>query len=338
MKVKFGLDSGLLIQDYNTKKKIISFLFSSINLSKYRYNIMENLQKLKFLQQKEHYVSPNFRGINYLLVFLNINQKKYCVAIDKKNLSYHQDKIDYSRLNLIKLKVNVSDSIFMGTIFDGKLIHTKNFTYFLIKDCYYLMNNSLENMEMLQKMIHLDNIIRHNFKGKSTCSNFIFKLNSLKKYQDIKKIIESKNDSKIQIVGLEFFPKFSGISIIYLDKNNEKNNNVKISNSKFNKPLDKNIENFSYELIHNLPNILNQRIYSYENDKNQKVFYLDKTNISDVFNLYDNLKNKKKLGIAHIPNFKTSQMCRKYVIDGPRKFSCVYNKKFKKWIPIELIE
>lgn len=337
MKVKFGLDTGIIINDYKIKKKIISFLFSSINLSKYRYNILENLQKLKFLQQKEHYVTPNYRGINYLLVFLNIDQKKYCVALDKKHLSYHQDKIDYSRVNITKLKINVSDSIFMGSIFDGKLINTKKFTYFLIKDCYYLMNNSLENMEMLQKMIHLDNIIRHNFKGKSTSSNFIFKLNSLKKYSDIKKILENKKTSKIQIVGLEFFPKFSGISIIYLDKMNEKQNNVKIVNSNFEK-TEKNIENFSYELIHNLPNILSQRNYSYENSKIQKDLFLSKTNISDVFNLYEDLKNKKKIGIAHIPNFKTSKMCRDSINNEPKKFSCVYHNKFKKWIPIKLSE
>jgi len=332
MKVKFGLDTSILLRDINIKRQIINFVFSTIDLSKYRYNILETIQKIKYLQQKKHYVAPNYKGINYLLVFLNIDTKKYCVAIDKRSLSYHQDKIDYYRVNMLKIRVNVSDSIFMGSIFDGKLINIRETSYFLIKDCYYLMNNSIENMEMYQKMLHLDNIIQHNFKGKSSCKNFIFKLNSLKKYNEIKDIIKSCDKSKIPIVGLEFFPKFSGISIIYLDKINNKNNttDVKINNK------EKNIESFSYKLIHNLTDILNNRSYSYENENNIKPLFLEKTNITDVYNLYEDLEDKKKLGIAHIPNYKTSRLCHNIIKDKPVKFDCVFYKKFKKWIPLHL--
>lgn len=40
---------------------------------------------------------------------------------------------------MVKVHMKVSDSIFDGTIFDGKLIESSNKFIFLIQDCFYLM-------------------------------------------------------------------------------------------------------------------------------------------------------------------------------------------------------
>ena len=340
MKVKFGSSYGILLKDINLKKYIINYLFSNIDLSKYRYNMLKSENNLEFLKNNNHYVCPNFKGINYLILFMTKDNKKFCVAIDKKNLSYHKDSINYYKLNLIKLKMTTNENLFNGTIIDGKLIGDKNF--FLIKDCYMMMNSSLEMMEMSQKMSYLNSILKNNFNGKNYCSNFVFKLNKLYSYDDIEDIrnrASKQADNDIPIVGLEFFPKYSGISIVWL---NRSNNKVNISNNSKNDSSStnivnkqKNIENFSYELIHNLPKVLMEREYSYENGDSKKL-YLKKTNITDVYNVYK-IKDKKRIGIAHIPNFKISRTCQEKVTDDYTLCRCVYYDKFKKWIPIEVI-
>ena len=163
--VRFGNADAIIVNDLGIKNKIIDFLFSSINLSNHRYNILENIQKLNFLKNNEHYVAPNFVGYDYLLIFLTINNSKYCVAIDKKKLSYHKGNINIKKTYIIKLLVNASNAIFRGTIFDCKLIYTSNKYYMLIKDCFFLMGNKIIDIEMNQKMTHIDNIIKTQFNG-----------------------------------------------------------------------------------------------------------------------------------------------------------------------------
>ena len=46
------------------KNKVIDYLYSKLDLSKHRYILLTQIQKLKFLADNEHYVSPNFKGFN----------------------------------------------------------------------------------------------------------------------------------------------------------------------------------------------------------------------------------------------------------------------------------
>lgn len=84
-KITIGSSDGYLV-DWDVKSKIIDYLYSKLDLSKYRYIMLNNIQKLKFLHDNEHYVSPNFKGYNYLLIMLTINNNQYCVAIDRKKV------------------------------------------------------------------------------------------------------------------------------------------------------------------------------------------------------------------------------------------------------------
>ena len=116
MKIKFGSSYGILLKDINLKKNIVNYLFSNIDLSKYRYSMLKNEMNLSFLKNNKHYVSPNFKGINYLVIFMLLDNKKYCVLIDKKNLSYHKQSINYYKLNIIKIKMMTNSNLFNGTI------------------------------------------------------------------------------------------------------------------------------------------------------------------------------------------------------------------------------
>jgi hypothetical protein len=337
-KFRVGAGNGIVLADYKVKTELVDYLFNNVDLSKYRYNMLSNLQKLEFLKSSPHYVAPNYKGINYLMIFKSINNNKYCVLIPKKNLSYHRNQCNVKNLFVIRLKVDVADCMFNGTIFDGKVISTKEedsdniINLFLIKDCYYLMNNNIEGMEMKQKMMHLNTIIKNNFNGKNTCNNFEFKLNNLSDYTNLEQIIDNiKNrKTKIKTVGLEFFPKFSGITIVYLsEKSSDKNMTIQ-TNDNINNNC---VESFTYNLIHNLTSVLESRIYSYENSKKIRKLYLEKTDISDVYEVID---EDEKIGIAHIPNYKISKMCREN-IKNKSLVKCCYNDKFKKWIPLEIL-
>lgn len=324
--VKFGNADAFLVNDEN-KLKIIDYIFNLIDLSKYRYNMLDNMQQLQFLKNNEHLVSPNFKGFNYFLLFnktikiTNEGQKEYsqCIAIDKKCLSYNKKTIDIKKVFMYKIRLMAAPNIFRGTLFDAKLI--KNIM--LIKDCYYFGGNSLIDMEMTEKMIYLDNNIANQFQ-KDGCENFKLKINKLYKYSLLDKLVyEIIPKCELEITGLIFYSKKSGISYIFNEK----------------KPIEKiNIENDSvvphdsYNMIHQIKQFLESRIYSYETTDNKKILDIEPTNITDVYNVYD---KSDKIGIAHIPNLKVSKYCKENIKEKT-KCICVLHKQFNRWIPLKI--
>lgn len=334
--IRFGNGDAIIINDLSLKNKIIDFIFNSVELSNYRYNILNNLQRLKFLKENEHYVTPNFMGVNYFVVFVTIENVKYCVAIDKRRMSYHKNQTNLKKITMYKVMINASNSVFRGTIFDCKLINSqrmvnnrKVYNYdMLIKDCYFLMGNKIVDIEMESKIKHIDNVIKTQFSKSEKNTNFNFKINKFWDYKDLKNLVENViPNCSIKCQGLVFYPKYSGINIIYLDKKQEK---VGISSTNNNEGT---IISKEFDMITNLTEYLKCREYSYEKEGKVRKLWLKNTEITDVYNLYETLE-EDKIGIAHVPNLKISQMCNELVKDEPIQFTCRYDKNYKKWIPI----
>ena len=332
-KISFGSSESYMIFDLPTKQKIIDYLYSSMNLSKHRFIMLNNVSKLEFLRDNEHYISPNFKGFNYFLLFMNLDingeKRKFCVAIDRRKLSYHKDQVEIKTVFMVKIHMKVSDSIFNGTIFDGKLIESSNKFIFLIQDCFYLMGKKILDMEMSQKMGHLDNIINLHFSDPHVCENFSVKINKLCDYKGLENLINNILPScNIPIQGLVFYPKYSGVSIIHIEK--------KIDKIDIESCQTQIIESKTYDMIYNFVEFIKTRVYSYEKGLKTRTFWLSKSNIPDVYNLSEK-EDSDRLGIVHIPNVKISHMCDEIIKDTtPVKFNCVYHTKFKKWVPVSV--
>lgn len=329
-KINIGNAEGILLNDNekDLKLKIIDYLYNTLNLSKLRYGMLDNISKLKFLQENEHFVTPNYKGLNYFLIFTSIMGKSYAVLINRKKLSYHKNQVDMRTVFIVKLFVNTNSNIYSGTIFDGKLVQKDNKHSFLIQDCFCLMGKKILDMPMDQKNNYLNDFINANLTD-NTCDNFNFKLNKLYNYSDLPNLIGNIIPScGIPSNGLVFYPKLSGNSIIHVEKKIDK---VEIQSSQNEK-----IETRSYDLIYNFINFLESRTYSYEKESKHKTFYINKTDIPDVYNLY-NKKDEPKFGIAHIPNLKISYYCAKNITSEMVKVDCVYYAKFDKWIPLKIL-
>lgn len=326
-KIKFGSDLGYLITDMTLKQNMINYLYSSLNLSKYRFTMLNSINGLDHLRDNEHYVMPNFKGFNYLLIFTKLNGSKYCVALDRRKLSYHKNQVDLKLVFMIKLNISTSEQMYEGTIFDGKIVETSNKHIFLIQDCFYLMGKSMLDIELKEKIINLDTIIKTSFSN--ACVNFTFKLNKIYEYNELEELIKTVIPScSHPIQGLIFYPKYSGISIIHIEK---VENKITIETTQTT-----NIEYKSYNLIADYLTFLKSRTYSYEKGNKLRKLYLSKSNIPDVYNISEK-SDSEKIGIAHIPSLKISHLCLETIKDNyPIKFNCVYDTKFKKWIPISV--
>ena len=325
-RIIIGQSYGQIIND-EIKNFIINYLYTLIDLTLYRYIILDSLEILNTLKTNEHYVSSNIKGNNYFLILLYIKNVKYSVLIDRKQLSYNKNNININKINIISLDLNYSDCLYNGTILDGKMVNDDSF---LFHDCLYLMNNNLINVDMILKLKYMDSIIKLHFIENPY---FIFKVIKLYDYSNLNNLISSVN--KLNYSSIIFYPKISGINIIFL---NIKNNNY-INSNKNTTILDpvKIIDTSSYNIIANYCEYLKSRKYTYENNKQQEKFWLEKSIIPDVYNI-SNEKYGKKLGIALIPNFKISQLCEDVIkFNNPQQFICSYSNKFNKWIPLSLI-
>jgi hypothetical protein len=259
---------------------------------------------------------------------LTLESKNYCVAIDRKKLSYHKSQLDMKTIQVMRLHLNTTEAIFRGTIFDGKLIQTNNKCIFLIQDCFYLIGNKILDMEMKQQMTHIDSIMKTHFVSnvKPYCSNFEFKLNRLHTYDELEEMIKTMPTLSIGTNGIIFYPPKSGITILHIEKKVEK---VEISSNS------EVIEQKSYNIIVDFVNFIKSRNYSYESGSKMKYLWLTRTLIPDVYDISET-DDGDKMGIAMIPNLKTSHMCDMLVQDKSVRFNCVYNNKFKKWIPLNI--
>jgi hypothetical protein len=214
------------------------------------------------------------------------------------------------------------------------------------------MGKKMFKMEMIQKMNHLDTILKTHFKKDNKINdvndsdfqnrysiknqqttdyriNFDFKLNKLYKYEELENLINSLPKLHISTNGIIFYPKFSGITNIHIEKKVEK---VDINTN--NKEV---IEQKSYHIIHDFVNFLKSRTYSYEANNKTKILWLNRTTIPDVYDIAE-IENGEKQGIALIPNLKISQMCDELIDDKAVKFNCIFCNRFKKWIPLNSIE
>ena len=332
--MKVGNSEVIVINDIDLKNKIIDYLFSQIQLSQYRYIILKTVKQIDELKNSKNLVSPNFKGTNFLTIFYKINGNNSCFLIDRRKMSYHKDKLDIKNLKIYKVKVMTSSSIFKGTIMDTKLIKTPDNIYkLLIKDCYVLMGSKYLDMEMQQKNKHLENIFNNHFSD-NCCNNFTFCINRLFTYDKLDDLINKIiPECKIDIIGLIFFPIKSGISKIFIENNQtvEKNNTIEDKNY-----LLEEINDNTLDIITNFEKYLKSRKYSYYVNGKKKIFNIQKTNITDVYNL---LENDKRFGIACIPNLKLSSYFQEKIKDNTsKKCECIFNSYYNSWIPVKLLK
>jgi hypothetical protein len=336
-KVSFGNSYANIIQDNKFKKEILNYLFDRINLNDFRYHMLNSISKLKYLQNNEHYVFPNFYGKNYLLIHCKIKNQKYSVLIDRKKLKYKLEDINLNEIYCINLDFKCNDSIYNGTIYDGKLLKDSedNFTY-LINDCFFLNGDSMIDVDMKEKFKIIDTTIKIKFNSKP-CENFIIKYNKIYIYDSLKQLIEK--DSIIfnfNFIGLIFSPKKSGISTIYIESKEPK---IEIFSSAKEDNCDLTLDCPSYNLMFNLKDILCSRVYNYENGEKKKNFLMEKTNLPDVYKLYDVFNTNTSSGIACIPSLKISHRFNELFKNKLKvKVNCVYSNQHKKWIPLNSID
>lgn len=337
---RLGYGNASIISNYNEKNIILNYLYSNVNLSNYRFQLLDNVLKLEYLKESEHYVSPNFYGINYLIIFMKINNHNRSFLIDRRKLRYNKDHLDLKSVLILEVNFDAESTFYNGSIIDGKLLKMNDSKYiFICNDFYNLLGKDQLHLKLEDKYNLLNKLISTSM-GNKPCYNFDFKINKLYSYEKLESLIyEILPKSKLPTNGIVFYPKISGNIYIYSGKNENKdiktNETKKETITNFKQSKVENDE--SYHMVRDLCSYLKSRVLTsekYYENFSKKELYLKKSDMIDVYHIYEDLK-QKNIGIAHIPNLKISQeLYSIFKTETTKKFTCYYNKQFNKWVPI----
>jgi len=347
-----------------TKERVIKYIFSNIVLDKYKYNLIRNDLDLDFICVNNPYFGFNYYGYNNLLVFTKFNDSYYSFFIDRKTLSYNMHKVDPSKVHISQVNLEIQDELYNGTIFDGILNDNNGKMTYIITDAYYIAGQSFEEMNYKDKMKYIKENIPPKIKINKNTDNITILVEDVHVYSDLQaitNIVENtvRTDNKISARGLIFYPEKSGIKYILTLKMNKQH---------------KSIDEKKYSSRENQPEVVPRNSMKdskiLEPTAKTAIMLLKKTDMPDVYNvaLRKTKKKMENIGIACIPTFKISKLCKTFFEKSSRKSEseeseseesesdksesdesdesddeitevvvlCTWIPKFKKWQPVEL--
>ena len=224
-KISFGNGVGYKITDFNTKKKILDFLYKNVDTFKIKTSEIKEEKDLMNIKNNRYYIYPNISGKDYIFIAKKIKNIFYAVLIDKDNLK-DDINLNYNSIDIIGLKIRLSLSVYDGTIFDGRLVNLGGTSIFIINDSYLINGKEIKLRKDREELYHFINdslIIDDNMNPIS------FKINKLYDLSDIDTIVNDKiKNSKYNVTSLTFTPEEENVKYIHeICKVSEKN--VKMS-------------------------------------------------------------------------------------------------------------
>ena len=364
------------MNSYKSKKEeLIRYLYNTINVSQFKYEIINNVSQLDKIVSSQHYLSAEFFGKNCFLVFTKLKSNFYSFLIDRTQLKYKIDDINFDTINIQQCNVDVDISIYTGTIFDGTYIIKNNKHTFMCNDVYYFkgtdcISNNLQH-KLLNIQMYFNSIGSTNTRAEMFDNRIHLEI-QINKLQDVKTIRSFVNDKIVSTpekktffdnfmtMGLCFWPQKSGTKLLYIyGKDYEKPREIHKENhtdSLKDKDNLKDKDDFKQtkkpyiikDDVSPKKTPLSKKSYVAKNDSPiYAILEMKATRLVDNYKMYaiekvvdNNVPRLKKyqLDIAYIPNIKKSKWCKDITVsstNGSVLVKCLWKDDKRKWEPME---
>ena len=229
----FNINMCNTIDNIVQKQYIIDFLFNNVNIALYKYILLEKKNNIKLLKNNFYYVAKNIKNASYFLIFLKYNNKNYSILVNRKQLKYNKNDIRIDNIVCYDLNLNLCNDLYNGTILEGKILSN----IFYIHDCYYIFDNIFVNVNLREKLNYIQLII-YNYINTSILEFKIIELYTLNNMLLLINNIKHQANSSII-----FYPEYSGINIIFINRNIINNDNTDSCIEKFNNTNNINVNN-----------------------------------------------------------------------------------------------
>jgi hypothetical protein len=344
---------------------ILEYIYSIVDLSQYKYRVIEYESELTFLLQMKYFVTPNFVGKNSLLVFTRIHGQYHTFLIEKKQLSYNPSLNQPENIQIFPLRLRLDNSIYDGTIFEGTRVQNKRSRQnaFIITDAYSFRGVKLENENIDHKLMNISAYLAANLHPDNHTQLMTTKLYNLFDLQSL--VSDMEKYKEYDTKGIAFISKLPATKYIFLNQTNTpsaKNmaqhaatvGKTQQSYGEKDKDTDKDIEkeytfgngniNATVTATANIPVITRNTQYSIIPNSDavfplQAAFEMRKTDQPDVYELFvvSGPNKLKKIDYAHIPDMASSIMCKSFFVNkNIALVSCTFSQEKLKWIPTKL--
>jgi hypothetical protein len=337
--------------DPSIKTDVINYIYDKLDLSDYKFSIIKNTADIFDLKNSKYYITANYGGMTFLLVFIKIQEKYYSYLVDRRTLSFSKHKLNIHAVKLIRVQLSCDYLLYDGSIFDCCIIDPlyDNKKQVVILDTFYLCGKNFLTMNYLKKMLFTTQYLKNNFEtnDKNSIIIHISPVYELSQSNLLFTGYIKENIKNLNIKGIGFYPNVSRTKLIYVFNKDDtiykekllenKNFINSLNNSKETTKITENDEN-----VDSMDKIMSFELRNIENAEDIILnFEMVKTSIIDVYKLYsifEENKNyyKKKIGIAYIPSYEISVKMR-LLFEYAEKIivSCKFNTIKKKWIPMD---
>ena len=201
-------------------KSKINIIYSSLNLSNFNYEILTNKDGLLQLLNNPYTISLNFSGTRCLLIFNKINDKYYSYLVNRDKLSYSQNKLNYSTIEITNIDIKLNIDIYKGTILDGIYIKGKSKNTFVITDVFYFEGINKTKDKIIDKLNYICEYLQKYYIQSDKTNNIELTVNQLFDITKIKQIVYNEIPlmRNYPVSGISFYPELSGKKLHFLFK------------------------------------------------------------------------------------------------------------------------
>lgn len=351
--ISFGDRVAWNIKCNATKDLILDDIYNSYGIriiQKHNFKLDES--NIKHLSKVPHLMSLRTNGNRYYIYFTKYNDIEIIYFIDMK---IHTG---YDKPRIILGRGLFAQSLFKNTLLEGEMVKTKDSKWiFIINDIIAFEGKKLDTLILPKRLELIYNLLDTKYTEDKVCDICSYKVKSYyyisKKSLD--ELLEQSKKLNYTSRGLYFYsyylkhkPKllnFDDKVIVDVKKKikdiTEFKSQVELIPSTItsNFILTSNIE------VPQIPSSSVPQVPSSINDKNDKYkeLWVAKTDDADIYYLYDNYNviTSNKIGVALVPTIRDSIRLRNHFKDKNLtytiKYKCLYNEKFNKYQPIEII-
>lgn len=356
---------GYNIKSDDVKKKLLEELEARLEFKviQKHYLKYDAATSPAILQNRPHMMCARTNGNPYLLLLTHYNFTNQCIFIDKKI----QQGYYYPRMIVTKLWFD--DSLFQNnTVLDGEMVrlpNSNNKWIFVIHDLICDRGASLASMNLMRRISRVYEILKTQYYPDAydvcqlqvkrffkidevgdmlqdfipslpyTCRGIYFK----PLFQKFKDILLNFDDSLIKSVHRESYKQVGN----FLLKTSAPHGagpaplaSISTSSGSITEALDSDSgcddpasNSVSIPIPHD----------NGPSPSSHQIFYARKTNVPDVYHLYETQSSMVRYHVACIPSMQVSKMMReKFKFLNPLDhiaMECSFSERFKKWIPMQ---
>lgn len=273
-------------------------------------------------------------GVKCFAWFTIFNEKYVCILFELENNKNKEIK------NIRIVNACFSKSLCYGTIIYGTLFNHMNNNFFSIEDIFLHKNKDLSGENWINKFNKIANMLKNDIKQIAYNNNFIVFGLPIIAYSNEKMDSILNSDVKYKIHSIQYYKstKFNAYISLLFDKFNSKTEFVEQREIRETDRIPKFI------VLEVKPDIQNDiyNLYCYDNQFCGIACIPDyKTSVmmNKLFrNIKENLDLDKLEESDDEEEFENSNVDKFVYLEKSFKMKCHYNKRFKKWIPLEVMK